>query len=191
MSEAASTAALWERFSGDLRRWFGRRGVSPDVADDLLQETFLRVHQNGDTLTDEDRVAAWVHRVARNVLVDHRRRGALPGDEGVDVPDEGVDVPDEEPEDDVQATVAGWLPGYVRELPEAYREAVELHELEGLTHAEIAARTGLSVSGVKSRVQRGRERVRAALLQCCAFEFDRRGGVTDWNRKRGADCDDC
>jgi len=184
LSEGLHTEALWERFSSDLRSWFRRRVADADAAEDLLGDTFLRLHQRGDTLQDQDRLAAWVQRVARNVLVDHRRR--LDPQSG-----EALDPADEPDAEDVQATVAGWLRSYVSELPDTYREAVELHELEGLTHAEIAARTGLSVSGVKSRVQRGRERLRAALLQCCAFEFDRLGGLTAWTRRRGSSCGDC
>jgi RNA polymerase sigma-70 factor (ECF subfamily) len=184
VTDGARTAALWERFAGELRRGFRRRGADAELAEDLLQETFLRLHARGDALAEAERVGAWVQRVADNVLIDHRRRRAP-------LARELADPSDEAPEEDVPATVAGWLPAFVRELPAEAREALELHELEGLTHAEIAARTGLSVSGVKSRVQRGRERLRAALLQCCAFELDRRGAPTHWRPRRRSACSDC
>lgn len=182
MTDAARTEVLWERFSSDLAAWFGRRGASPDAAEDLLQETFLRLHDRGETLADEHRVAGWVQRVARNVWIDHLRRahGRATEDE---LPDRG-----EEELDDVQGTVAGWLAGFVAEPPEPYREAVELAELQGLPQAQVAERTGLSLSGAKSRVQRGRAKLREALLRCCAFALDGRGGLVSWSRKRDCSC---
>ncbi len=66
------------------------------------------------------------------------------------------------------------------ELPVQSREAVRLAELEGVTQREVAARMGLSVSGAKSWVQRGRNMLREVLLQCCRVELDRRGGVVDF-----------
>lgn len=63
------------------------------------------------------------------------------------------------------------------DLPDPYQQAVRLFELEGVPQQEIADRLGLSLSGAKSRVQRGRDRLRALLFDCCTFERDRRGNV--------------
>jgi RNA polymerase sigma-70 factor (ECF subfamily) len=68
----------------------------------------------------------------------------------------------------------------IEELPDEYQVALRLTELEGLTQQELAARTGLSLSGAKSRVQRGRKMLREMLLACCHFEFDRHGKVIDY-----------
>ena len=59
-------------------------------------------------------------------------------------------------------------------LPEPYREALVLTEFDGLTQQELADRLGISLSGAKSRVQRGREQLKQMLHECCTFEFDRR-----------------
>lgn len=69
------------------------------------------------------------------------------------------------------------------DLPEAYREALTLTELEGLTQQEMGRRLGLSTSGTKSRVQRGRAMLRQQLLECCRVELDCRGHVTDYERR--------
>lgn len=60
-------------------------------------------------------------------------------------------------------------------LPGKYRQALIMVEYQGLKQHEIAERLGISLSGAKSRVQRGREMIREALLDCCHFEFDRHG----------------
>ncbi|MBI3467599.1 MAG: winged helix-turn-helix transcriptional regulator [Planctomycetes bacterium] len=62
-----------------------------------------------------------------------------------------------------------------------YREAIRLAEIEGLSQQEVAERLGLSLSGAKSRIQRGRAMFREALERCCQFEFDRRGNLLDVN----------
>ncbi len=68
----------------------------------------------------------------------------------------------------------------IEELPEPYRQAPLMTEYQGLTQKQLAESQGLSLSGAKSRVQRAREKLRDMLLQCCHFEFDRRGGIVDY-----------
>ena len=72
----------------------------------------------------------------------------------------------------------------MQRLPEPYREALVLTELDGLTQADAATRLGLSTSGMKSRVQRGRGQLRDLLLGCCEIELDRRNRVTDYVPRR-------
>jgi RNA polymerase sigma-70 factor (ECF subfamily) len=64
-------------------------------------------------------------------------------------------------------------------LPAPYRDALVLTEFEGLTQKEMAERLGISLSGAKSRVQRGREQLKRMLLERCQFEFDRLGRIID------------
>lgn len=74
---------------------------------------------------------------------------------------------------------------FVARLPSPYREAVSLVELDGLTTREAADRAGISVSGMKSRVQRGREQLRTLLDDCCEIALDARGKVTDVSPRAG------
>ena len=62
-------------------------------------------------------------------------------------------------------------------LPSPYREALTLTELEGMTQKEAAAMLGTTLSGMKSRVQRGRVYLRKALEDCCHIALDARGRV--------------
>jgi RNA polymerase sigma-70 factor (ECF subfamily) len=68
---------------------------------------------------------------------------------------------------------------FVSRLPSPYREAVTLTELEGLTQKDGAEMLGLSLSGMKSRVQRGREQIRRMFEECCEISVDARGHVLD------------
>ena len=74
-----ATETIWTQLSADLRKFIRRRVADEHVAEDLLQETFLRIHKNIGTLRGEDRLAAWVYQIARNVIHDHHRlRRAVP-----------------------------------------------------------------------------------------------------------------
>jgi RNA polymerase sigma-70 factor, ECF subfamily len=79
----------------------------------------------------------------------------------------------------------------VRGLPDGYRRAIELTDLEGLTQAAAAERLGLSLPGAKSRVQRGRARLKDMLLRCCEIETDRRGRVIAFEARDGEGCASC
>ena len=80
----------------------------------------------------------------------------------------------------------------IDEIPPPYREAVQWYEIDGLPQQEIAARTGLSLSGAKSRIQRGRAMLKETLDRCCLLEFDRRGNLMNCDpRPDQATCRNC
>ena len=182
----SSTETIWRDFSAELRVYIARRVENPDDADDVLQDVFVKIHARIDQLDDESRVAPWVYRIARNTVVDfYRRRAARPT-----VAADGVDaVVDADPAGAEPPSLANWMRGAVQSLPEKYREAITLTEIEGLSQKELAERLGISHSGAKSRVQRGRETIKEMLLACCHLEFDRRGKIIDF--KRRGDCRHC
>ena len=80
------------------------------------------------------------------------------------------------------------------QLPDRYRQAVRLSEIEELPQKEIARQQGLSLSGAKSRVQRGRNMVKNLLTECCRFEFDHQRKMIDYDGKGqgcGSSCGQC
>lgn len=166
-------------------RGFLRRRVRDDAtADDLTQETLLKVFRSRATLRDGTRLEAWLYRVARTTLIDHYRRqqptAELPPALAAESRDEVAAL---------RAAVAASMHHFLAELPESYREPVRLAELEGLPLAKIALRMSLSLTAVKSRVRRGRKMLKARLQACCRFEFDRLGQVIGWERRRLLCCE--
>ena len=81
----------------------------------------------------------------------------------------------------LRTELAGCLRPMIERLSREYRQAVILVDLEGLTQQEAAAHLGLSLSGMKSRVQRGRRQLKGMLEACCTIELDRRRGVADYD----------
>ncbi len=189
MASLPTTDAVWTQLSTDLRRFIRRRVPDEHIADDLVQETFARVHRHLRGLQDTERLAAWVYKIARNVVHDHFRKRT-----GQAVSLGELDPPSTQEEDSrpSRCPSATWLVEMIRQLPLTYREAVQLVEIEGLTQAETAKRLELSVPAAKSRVQRGRKLLRQALEACCRFDFDRRGNLMQIVPRAGRTaCRDC
>jgi RNA polymerase sigma-70 factor (ECF subfamily) len=170
---------------GDVRRFLARR-VRPDLVDDLSQEVFLRMHEHAGDLRDADRVAPWLFRIARSVVVDHHRRRRDHAE--LDAEDE---PPVEEPETNFNAEMAQGVRSMMAALPEEDRSALELTEVDGISQRELALRSGLSPSGARSRVQRGRQLLEAVVRACCDYEVDRRGNVVTCSPRPGRDCSTC
>jgi len=176
VSEAA-TAPSWDELATRLRPFIRRRVASEPDADDVLQEVLLRMHRGLPGLRDDDRVGPWMYRIARTTIVDHLRgRLRHPVTAAPEAPDDACE-PFAEDDGAVAREVAGYLAAFVAHLPPPYREAITLTELEGRTQREAAEMLGISLSGMKSRVQRGREKLRAMLEACCEVALDARGRV--------------
>lgn len=171
-----SVETVWNIFNAPLARFIRKRVSDEDIAADLLHDVYVKIHTHMDTLHDDDRLQAWIYQIARNTIYDHYRRQKPT----VEISDSLAASDDAEAGDDVSARLAESLHSMIDCLPEEYRVALRLTELEGISQQELANRMGLSLSGAKSRVQRGRKMLRETLLACCHFEFDRLGKVIDY-----------
>jgi RNA polymerase sigma-70 factor (ECF subfamily) len=178
----------WRELRARLGGFVGRRIGNPADAEDVVQDVFVRMQRNIESLSSADRLDAWAFRITRNAIADYYRaleHRAAPGK----TPNEpAADSMDGEPSADVRAEIAYCIAPMVRQLPQNYRQAIELTELEGMTQAAAAEQLGLSVPGMKSRVQRARARLRAMLLRCCEIETDRRGQVIAFEQRDGEGC---
>jgi RNA polymerase sigma-70 factor (ECF subfamily) len=161
---------VWEEHKTRLRGYIARRVREHHAVDDILQEVFLKAHTHLHTVKSHGSISAWLYRIAANAIVDHYRT-QKPWEE---LPDE-LAAP--ELERDYIAELASCLQPLIADLPETYRVALVLSEIDGLTQKEVANQLGLSLSGAKSRVQRGREKLHQLLFKCCDIETGRSGIV--------------
>jgi RNA polymerase sigma-70 factor (ECF subfamily) len=171
-------AAPWQDIEARLRPFVSRR-VSPGDIDDVMQEIFVRMHRGLPTLRDEERLTSWLFQIARNSVAEHMRKKARHPLPDGDEPEDAAAEPDDD-DREAMRSLSTCVTSFVGALPSPYREAVTLVELEGLTAREAAEMAGVSVSGMKSRVQRGREQLRRMFEQCCEIALDARGKVTDY-----------
>lgn len=187
MSDLSPESYPWKNFTSRLRGYVRQR-VAPDEVDDVLGDILLRLVRHSKELAAADNAAAWMYRVAANAIIDHHRRRAAEARalSRAEAGDSELSV-DSDPDSSASADLAKCVAPLVRSLPEPYREALLLTEIGGLSQTEAGRRLGISSSGMKSRVQRGRIKLKAALLRCCAVELDHRGAVLDY-RPRSSGC---
>lgn len=188
MSIAATkeTERLWGEFAAQLGGFLRARVGTEAEAEDLRQEVFLKLQRQleaGHTIHDW---GAWLYRTARNAVTDHyrTRKPGEPLDESLP----------EEAKAGADADLAPLMASFrrmIHALPDGYREAVLLADIEELPHKEVAERLGLSLSATKSRVQRGRAMLRESLDACCRFERDRRGSVIGCTPHNPPSCREC
>ena len=185
----ADVERLWVDFSQDLHRYIARRVRRPEDAEDILLTVFLRIQAKLPTLRDDERLLGWIYTLARNAITDHHRlasnRRELPVEDFPGPLDLIQD--DEGDEQTAEAELATCLRPMLAKLPPEQAAALELVELRGVSQVEAARLAGVSVSGMKSRVQRGRARLRELLLTCCSVSQDVRGRVQEF-QPLASDC---
>jgi RNA polymerase sigma-70 factor (ECF subfamily) len=197
MSVSTSTASadeLWTDLHERLRGFIGRRIGDPHAADDVAQEVLLRLHRSMGDLRVEDRLDAFAYRIARNAIIDHYRSRAsaretpAQPDDLVTHIDAGGDA-EQEPDSGARQELARCLAPLIRQLPEPYREALTLTDLGKLSQVEAAEVVGLSVPGMKARVQRARAHVHELLTSCCQVALDSGRQISDVQRTGPCACE--
>jgi RNA polymerase sigma-70 factor (ECF subfamily) len=182
-------AVPWSDVAALLRPFVARRVDASDV-DDVLQDVLVRTQRGLAELRDEERLSAWLLQVARSAIADHgRARARHPIADPAAAPAPVAEPTDGDDDRVAFQALVGCVAVFVARLPSPYREAITLVELEGLTIRAAADLAGVSVSGMKSRVQRGRAKLRTLFEQRREIAIDARGKITDVTpRACGAGC---
>ncbi len=160
----------WREYRARLLRFVRSRVHDDAIAEDIVHDVLVKAWEK--RATQRGSMMSWLFQITMNAVRDHyraRRVEPLPDD---------VDVADEPTRDDLQQLFS-CMSFMVDELEEPYRSTFVRSEFDGIPMPQIAGELGISVSGVKSRVQRARARVRTALLDCCAIERNQRGEITN------------
>jgi len=141
-----------------------------------VQETFLRAYRGIDSLRDPLALTTWLYRIATRVCIDLiRNQSRATSSESETELDELEDL-DSPPLHQVveRADMSSCVQVYIDGLSDGYRSVILMHDLEGLTSAEIASALGLTLATVKMRLHRARLRLRAQLEADCALTHDER-----------------
>jgi RNA polymerase sigma-70 factor (ECF subfamily) len=183
--------AAWQDFSAELRSFIGRRVARPEDADDILQLVALRLTQNAATDRDRRTLLAWLYTVTRNAITDYYRSAPRRREIATDdIPEQPATDPSADDEDAelALAGLASCVRPLLKLLPDDQATAVERVDLGGTSQVDAARAAGISVSGMKSRVQRGRRGLQHLIAACCEIQLDVRGEVQDFQARDEADC---
>lgn len=161
------TESVRRAFTSALRAFIGRRIEDPKTRQRVAKETFAEVRRELPRLRAGERVGVWVYQVARVHIAQQRRDDAI-GELDLLFAAAPPDVDDEQL---VREELHALVTACADALPDTYREALLLAELDGLAQPEVARRLGLSLSSAKSRIQRGQQRMGELLDAVCAREL--------------------
>lgn len=171
----------WGTFRSQLKRFVQKQVKDGAIADDIVQDVFLKVQQSISQLQSTEKVVGWVYRIAKNTIVDHFRRAS-----------KELSLPELDWDSDWQSLnecVTRCLRETMTTLPPKYREALELAELENISQTELAEKLKISYSGAKSRVQRARQMLRERMDELYRIEMDKYGNVLVCENRIACNCD--
>lgn len=166
-----STKDIWDSFSKELLGFIKSKISDKHIAEDILQEVFIKIHAKSHTITDEDRLASWVYQITRNTIIDfYRKKKILLYKE---------DLKDRLPEDESNSNKGclACLRPFVEKMSEADRHILEKTAFEDMSQKEYAHEYGLSYTATKSRVQRARKKMKALFVDCCSAKYDAYGNI--------------
>jgi RNA polymerase sigma-70 factor (ECF subfamily) len=185
MNAALDIDRIVSEYEGRVVRYLTGLVRDPALAQDLGQETFLRVHRNLPQLHSADALTAWIFRIASHLAVDHLRSRAaredgrtvsLEGEFLDEDADPGVPAGELSAEGRLeQEEMAACVRGYIDHLPPGLSACLILRDIEGLDEKTVADVLGCSVGAVKVRTHRARGKLREALRRGCDFYQDEAG----------------
>lgn len=177
---------IWQSLHFELRAFILNRVGDSGTADDIVQEVFLRYMASGSTLNDPSKTRSWLYQVTRNLITDHFRETMRKN--------QFSKIQNEPETETLQWNVnEGFIKKCVlpslTELPEKYQAALDAVFLQDHHQIELAQQLGISYSGAKSRVQRGRTLLKTLVSQKCHPEIDCYGNIIEFIPCKT--CSDC
>ena len=206
------TEDIWKEFHERLRNFIKTKVYNETDVDEIMQESFYKIHKNIDKIKDIGKIESWLYQIVRNSIVDYFRiKKNIEFDENFHndsfniqsnneelksivtqkCDNKGIKLVDSNSVNEIKKCIYPLM----QNIPQKYIEAVKYVDYDGNSQIDLANELSISVSGAKSRVQRGRKMIKDELLGCCKFEFDNRGKVLDYYRKDNKEsttsCDLC
>lgn len=163
----------WRAHESELRNFLQHRVNDRHLAEDLLQDVFVKAMRQGSGFCDLDNQRAWLYQVARNALVDYQRLHR----ETVELPD---DIPHSVETADPVVTLSACVGRVLTELHAEDRDIIEQCDLNGMKQQDYAKAHDLTLAAVKSRLLRARKRMRATLSANCQVQYDEQGLVESY-----------
>lgn len=171
------TEKIIYEFGNELFFFILKKVKDKEVSNDIFQNTFLKIHEKSHQLKDESKVKAWVFQIARNEINDYYQSKQKDfGDIKGEIANNG--------EDFIEVCCLNKM---INQLPDIYKEVIDLAYVEGKKQKEIAELLSLSLSNVKIRLSRGKEILKQNLRACCQYEITENGKLK--GESRCSSCD--
>ncbi len=162
-----TTKEVWTQYSEDVKRFILSKVKDSSLADDIVQDTFLKVHAKLHTLKDLNKLKSWIFSIARNSMMDHFKKV-----------NKTFEIADFELETEIPENVhteKDCLRGILQSLPKKYRDPLFLSDIKGLNQSEVARQLNQNLPTTKSQIQRARKLIAQGFMDCCGFVLNEQG----------------
>jgi RNA polymerase sigma-70 factor (ECF subfamily) len=161
------TQKIWKQFNDTLYFFILKKVKNENAANDIFQNTFLKIHNNLHQLKEEEKAKAWVFQIARNEIANHFKKESkyiAPIEEITEVNFERNEA-------------YCCFDRFINDLPSIYKETVELVYIKGKKQDEAAKILEISLANVKARIRRSKDILKEKFSECCKYEFDKNGSL--------------
>lgn len=177
-----TTKQVWTSYSEELKKFIISKVKNNAFADDILQDTFIKIHTKLDTLKDITKLKSWCFRIAQNSILDHWKSK-----------NKTYEIAGFESKEEIrksQHTEEDCLKGILKNLPKKYRTPLFLSDIKGLKQQEVANELKQTLSTTKSQIQRARKLIAQGFMDCCGFTINEKGNLVG-EIKDKEDCKVC
>ena len=177
-----TTKQVWTNYQADLKRFIISKVKNTTIANDILQDAFIKIHTKLHTLKDITKLKSWCFTVARNVILDHWK-----------TTNKTVEIANFESETEIQENIhteKDCLQGILKNLPKKYRDPLFLSDIKGLKQQEIANQLQQNLATTKSQIQRARKLIAQGFMDCCGFVMNKNGNLVGEIQDK-EDCNVC
>jgi RNA polymerase sigma-70 factor (ECF subfamily) len=176
---------IYRQFHTALLNYVKSKIRSKEDAEDILQNVFMKISANIHNLTDEIKLKNWIFTITRNTIIDYYRENANKR-KFVDAREIDGDIIESEAAVPTHG-LEQCMDTMISLLPAEYRDIIIDSEIKGIKQKELAGKYGIAYPSIRSRVQRGRERLKQLFYNCCYIETDNLGNVIEAQGEE--DCD--
>jgi len=174
--------SIWTQTQDKLKSFVFRYTKDRALADDIIQDVFLKVHSKVGQLKESDKLVGWIFQITRNTITDYFRSK----DKAIHL----KEIDWETEKTSLNDCVVNCLQDMMTTLPDKYRNALELTELKNYSQLELAKELKISYSGAKSRVQRARQMLREKMDTAYHIKFDSYGNAVVCENKGPCSCEE-
>ncbi|MEM6726088.1 MAG: sigma-70 family RNA polymerase sigma factor [Bacteroidota bacterium] len=162
------TLDIYNTFSDELYFFILKKVNSKEVANDIFQNTFLKIHRHLPQLNAPEKVKAWVFQIARNETINYFKAESTHTDP--------ADMNKEAIASDIQFVCC--FDKLINELPEKYKAVIELVYIDGYKQTDAAKALDISLENTKARIHRAKELLKTKFQACCKYELNPSGKLT-------------
>ena len=162
-----TTNQVWHNYANELKQFIISKVKNTTIADDILQDTFVKIHTKFHTLNDIKKIKPWIFSIARNEVFNYFKSQKK---------SEVTTYLETENEiDQKKHTEKDCLRAIVSNLPKKYRNPIYYSDIKGVKHTEISALLNIPLPTVKSQIQRARKQIVQGFIACCGLTTNAKG----------------